>query len=91
MKVILVLFAMFLRKSFDLRSKGAFFEVLIDALFLLADHFFEFVFLPDGDSFEERGAAVSKVSFVMLDNGLEGALNVDAILAIAMSFHQILL
>lgn len=68
----------------DLGHKRAFFEILIDLLLLLLYHFFDFMLLPDVNPFKEGGIAVGEVAFVMLYDGLEGALDVDFVLAALM-------
>ena len=65
----------------DLGHKGAFFEVLINLLLLFLYHLLDLVLLPDVDAFKEGGMAVGEVAFAVPNDGLEGALDVDLILA----------
>jgi hypothetical protein len=70
----------------NLRRKGTLLEVFVYLLFLLANHLLELMLLPNVDSFEEGGTAGCEVPFALLDDGSEGALNVNLVLAIVVFF-----
>lgn len=65
----------------DLGHKRALLEILINLLLLLLYHLFNLMLLPDVNPLKEGGIAVGKVAFVMFYDRLEGALDVDLVLA----------
>ena len=72
-------------------SKGTLLEIFIDFFFLFSNHLLQFVFLPDVDPLQEGGAAVGEVALVLPQDGFEGALDINFVLAVLVSLQQLLL
>lgn len=66
----------------NFRDKSTLLEVFIHLILLLPNHLLNFMLLPYVNSFQKGRIAISEVPFVRFDDGLEGALDVDSILAV---------
>lgn len=66
----------------NFRHKSTLLEVLIHLVLLLPNHLLDFVLLPDMNSLQKSRIAIGEVPFVGFDDGLEGAFDVDSILAV---------
>jgi hypothetical protein len=66
----------------NFRYKSTLLEVLIHLILLLPNHLLDLMLLPNMDALQKGRIATSEIPFVGFDDGVEGALDVDSILAV---------
>jgi hypothetical protein len=71
---------MFFKSFIDLRDKGTLLETFIHLIFLLFQHFLDFVLLPNVHPLQKGGIAIGEIPFISSDYRLKSAFDVKSIL-----------